>query len=384
MNIKLRHSIWGRLCVLTFGRLLRTYVDAEIASASVEYSDPTKVLINFMWNLDATSVPDVSAFILAGKTITNVEVAGAQITLTVSVAYVYGDSITVEYTVPILNGLIQESSGSWVNNFTQAVSNYANTPNVATYISGLTTPLGQDQLDNLNAFTDGLLDDLGDSNLTEAFDFMYDLGGETAESSLKNLVKNTHHAIAVNSPAFVQYEGWTGGTGKWIDTNYNPATQGSRYTLNNCSLGVYSRTDATGLYSDIGSRTSTSDYTAILSRYSGNAIMRLHNAVNPSVTDPEANSLGMFIACRNAASQTGLFGYHNKSSLTVTDTGNTTNIPNCNIFIGARNNNGTPEQESIRQLSFAFAGRYFNSTEVGYITDRNEALRDARGKGVIV
>lgn len=254
---------------------------------------------------------------------------------------------------------------------------------LVTYMTGLSTPLSTGQKDLLNTFILALKSGLSITNLSDAFDIAYVIGGETQESSYRNLVKRLHDITAVGSPTWTALEGHTGATGKYLDTNYNPSTQGSKYTLNNCSLGVYSRTDANGLYSDIGSRTSTSDYTVILSRYSGASVMRLHNPVNPSVTDAEADSLGMSIACRNAASQTGLFGYHNKTSLTIINSGNTTNIPNCNIFIGARNNNGTPEQESIRQLSFAFAGRYFSEAEVGVIVDAFEAYMDANGKGVI-
>jgi hypothetical protein len=252
-----------------------------------------------------------------------------------------------------------------------------------TYISGLGNELSSAQLTLLNTFILALKSGLSITNLSDAFDVMYILAGETEESSLRNLVKRLHDITAVGSPTWAALEGHTGATGKYLDTNYNPSTQGSKYTLNNCSLGVYSRTDANGLYSDIGSRTSTSDYTAILSRSAGVTIMRLHNAAYPFIRDAEDNSLGMSIACRNAASETGLFGYHNKSSLIVTNTGNTTNIPNCNIFIGARNNNGTPEQESIRQLSFAFAGRYFSAAEVGVIVDAFEAYMDSLGKGVV-
>jgi hypothetical protein len=254
---------------------------------------------------------------------------------------------------------------------------------VTTYIAGLTTPLSIAQIGLLNTFVAALKSGLSITNLSDAFDVMYILAGETAESSLRNIVKNAHYATAVNSPTFAALEGYTGATGKYLDTNYNPSTQGSRYTLNNCSLGVYSRTDANGLYSDIGSRTGTNDYTAILSRYGGVTYMRLHSATNPVIQDAEANSLGMFIVCRNAASEEGLFGYHNKSALSRLNTGNTNNIPNCNIFIGARNNNGTLEQESIRQLSFACGGRYFSEAEVGVIVDAFETYMDANSKGVL-
>jgi hypothetical protein len=273
----------------------------------------------------------------------------------------------------------QNAIGFW----SQTAASESYDADLVAYMTGLATPLSTEQKNLLNTFILALKSGLSITNLSDAFDIAYVIGGETQESSYRNLVKRLHDITAVGSPTWAALEGHTGATGKYLDTNYNPSTQGSRYTLNNCSLGVYSRTNTNGLYSDIGSRTSLSDYTAILARYNAKTYMRLHNAINPVVEDVESDSLGMFIACRNAADQTGLFGYHNKSSLARANMGNTTNIPNCNIFIGARNGSGTPEQESIRQLSFAFAGRYFNSTEVGVIVDAFEAYMDANGKGVI-
>lgn len=129
MNIKLRHSIWGRLCALIFGGLRQTYVDADIVACTVEDAARDEVMIVWAWNLDATSIPDVSAFSLTGKTITNVAVAGGLVTLTVSVAYDFGDVPgDVVYTAPALNPLKEESTGAIVNDFTEPVTNYISYP----------------------------------------------------------------------------------------------------------------------------------------------------------------------------------------------------------------------------------------------------------------
>ena len=45
---------------------------------------------------------------------------------------------------------------------------------------------------------------------------------------------------AVNSPTFTANEGFMGnGTSSYIDTNFNPSTQGVNYTLNNASRYAY-------------------------------------------------------------------------------------------------------------------------------------------------
>lgn len=129
MNIKLRHSIWGRLFSLIFGGVRHSYIDADIVACTVEDASRAEVVIVWAWNLDATSVPDVSAFTIAGKTITNVAVAGGLVTLTVSVAYDFGDVPgDVVYVAPALNPLKQESSGIVVNNFTETITSYITYP----------------------------------------------------------------------------------------------------------------------------------------------------------------------------------------------------------------------------------------------------------------
>ena len=48
---------------------------------------------------------------------------------------------------------------------------------------------------------------------------------------------------AVNSPTFTTDEGFQGdGTSSYVDTNYNPATSGVNYTLNDASISVWNNT----------------------------------------------------------------------------------------------------------------------------------------------
>ena len=83
-------------------------------------------------------------------------------------------------------------------------------PEVTAYIDGLTTPLSSGQLTALNTFVKALKDGLSITLLSEVFDVMYILAGETEESSLRNLIKRAHDAEAVNSPTFTTLEGFTG------------------------------------------------------------------------------------------------------------------------------------------------------------------------------
>jgi surface protein len=94
-----------------------------IGSAVIQLATPSEVDITFNAALNESIISDVSAFTLSGKTITNVAISGAVVKLTVSVAYVFGDSITIDYTKPATNPLTG-STGGKVASFTgMAVEN---------------------------------------------------------------------------------------------------------------------------------------------------------------------------------------------------------------------------------------------------------------------
>lgn len=99
-------------------------------SAEITTANKNKVAITFSQNLNLTSIPATTAFVLAGKTITNVAIIGAVVTLTVSVAYAFGNSgITVDYTKPLINPLLSLTGGREAPSFVgQSVINNISNP----------------------------------------------------------------------------------------------------------------------------------------------------------------------------------------------------------------------------------------------------------------
>jgi hypothetical protein len=99
------------------------YPIPTISTATVENVNKDKVVITLNENCNESYVPATTDFALAGKTITSVTVVDAVVTLTVSVAYAYGDVITVDYTKPAVNYL-RDLWGAALATFTdQAVAN---------------------------------------------------------------------------------------------------------------------------------------------------------------------------------------------------------------------------------------------------------------------
>ena len=350
-------------------------------SAAVANATPTKVVLTYDQTLDTGSVPATTDFTLAGKTISNVAVVGATVEVTVTVAYAYGDVIAISYTKganPIQGDVGELDAADLVN---QAVTNNISADaDLTTYITGLVTPLSAGQLVLLNNFIKTLKTGLSITNLSDAFDCVYVLAGETAESSLRNLVKRLHDATAVNTPTFTALEGFLGdGATNYINTNYNPKTEGSNLVLNSASFGIYSRTDRDASTSKMhGVSGITESIHIIPLRAAGSP--RVYCNDNTLSNISATGTLGMTTTMRSNV--TTKHGARNK---TITNFAvNSVAIPDGNIYLLARNiiGTGVNNYDNI-QLSFAFTGRNLIQAELNTLFDAFEAYMDANGKGVI-
>jgi len=257
-------------------------------------------------------------------------------------------------------------------------------PELKTYITGLITPLSNKQIIRIGEFIEALKNGLSITNLSDAFDVMYILAGETEESSLKNLVKDAHHCTAVNAPTFTQYEGYVGGATKSLNTNYNPFAQGENYLLNSASLGAYLRTTTIGAYTILGvSYQGNESY--INPRTNYDTVGRLFCRVNQATYTfkvASGDTKGMLIASRVGAN--AVDGYKNGTDLNCSgNTGVSTSLQNCNIHLLALNLPANTIQHSPDQLSIAFMGKGFSGAEITAITNACEAYMDALGKGVV-
>lgn len=250
------------------------------------------------------------------------------------------------------------------------------------YLASLTTPISKTYSATLDSFITMVKDSLNITSLSSKFDVMYDLGGETAEQSLKNLVKRSSDATVVNSPTWAQWQGYTGANTKYLNTNYNTNTQAQTFVNGNASYGVYSRVNSQGAYVDIGGYT-TSNFAAYLaSRAGGNTpYFGVSSNTTKFSTGAATSSLGLYVAVK--PDNTNIILYKNSSAIVSTTCPNLTTMPNLNIFILCTNNNGTPAEYTNRQISFAFLGAGLTATEVGKFTNCIEWLQDRKGTGVI-
>lgn len=114
------------------GGLTATTTDTTapvLSTAAVQNAQPTKVVLTYNEPLATSSVPATSAYSIAGKTISAVAVSGSAVTLTVSVAFVSTDSISVSYT-PGANPVKDIAGNNAASLSSQSVTNSVNPPDV--------------------------------------------------------------------------------------------------------------------------------------------------------------------------------------------------------------------------------------------------------------
>jgi hypothetical protein len=212
-------------------------------------------------------------------------------------------------------------------------------PEILSYLSGLTTPLSSGQIRRLNTLVREIKTGFNISALSSAFDVMYVLGGETAESSLRNLVKRAHDATTVNSPTWTQFEGYiSNGTSSYLRSNYTPSTDMSAYGVNSASLGVYSRTNNTNDNWLIGSRNGLGDRQSQIRINTSNSRIWINSNDIVAENLSGIRTDGLLIGTRTANNITK---YYRSGTDLNTDNFSSSNVSPNEMYVCAVNNNGT-------------------------------------------
>jgi hypothetical protein len=163
----------------------------------------------------------------------------------------------------------------------------------------------------------------------------------------------------VNSPTFTSGQGYTGnGTTSYLDSNYNPSTQGVKYTLNSMSVGAGSATDVL-----IGTKTligcvSGADVVGVYPKWVGDAGKIISYTNNNSAFDlrsaaADPTTIGRYMVQRTASNLSTI--YKNNVSLN-TGAFASSSIPNNNLFILGINANGSFANGFDGRLNYSFAG----------------------------
>jgi len=189
------------------------------------------------------------------------------------------------------------------------------------------------------------------SDFTE-FDRLWIFGLSNSIAARTSMANPTSTIItAVNGMPFTANQGFQLSTGsQYLNTNFNPNTQGVKYTLSNASYGIYSRTNSQGLFTDMGSYDGTSAILLQSRRESGLFNAAINDDSSLSIANP--NSLGLFVGSRVSLTRRSI----KNGTVLATDSYATFGIPSLNIYIGGYNSSGSAIITSARQFSACFFG----------------------------
>lgn len=116
---------------------------------------------------------------------------------------------------------------------------------VAAILNAFTGTYTTEQKNALNTFIVGVKDLFSIDTLNQKFDVFYILAAANthdAQLNLCNLLNNT--ITEANAPTYTAFRGYTGnGINAYLNTNYNPSTQGVNVLQNSRTSGVYCRTN---------------------------------------------------------------------------------------------------------------------------------------------
>jgi hypothetical protein len=275
--------------------------------------------------------------------------------------------------------LYEGSIGSRVINIGKTyVQNYEWTPDFLRYETGLTTPLSVNQRIRINDLCGCYKDSLEIDSLAQFFDVVYIFANETEETALRNLVKRSFDATAQNTPTFAQFEGYTGGGTKYINSNFNPTSSGIMYTQNSASISIYTRTDVSGDYYDVGAVSGTA-WSMLVLRTATNTIGgRINDDGGFSYSN--LNSTGFYSVNRRTSLTREV--YKNGESI-GTSSRASTGLPNLNFYMLGYNYEGAFGKPSPRQLSLVLLGKGADDIQARKIYNCSERYMDSLGKGVV-
>ena len=282
------------------------------------------------------------------------------------------DKLTADVTIQVTGEVVVASAGaeSSVDVSVDTSSEDAYDADLVTYWTGLSTPLSTGQKDDLNTFILAIKAALGITNLSEAFDTMWVLANETSEAALRNLVARANDCELVSEstkedPTFVQFRGFYNKTvDSYINTNFNPDTQGSRYDENTASWGFACLTDDAGQNNgDMGGMGDTTAKRVWLTISTGAA------SINYSINTPSRaisnfyDSRGFYIATKSGATTIAMYrnGYLVDSTIGSTEG----ERPNANVYLCCQNSNGVPAGfNTFRTYAFVFFGKLLTAANV--------------------
>ena len=245
-------------------------------------------------------------------------------------------------------------------------------------LEGSGTPPGEAVADTQNTMVCGLVD----AGIWAKFDIFYLFAQTTnagSEALMNWVTTGLYNAVLAGvNPAFVALEGFTGPGNGYINTNWNPSTNGVNFTLDSASVGIYCRNDVTENKMAFGSEVGV-DAVYVRLKYGGTTLQyKLNSGTQETIAN--ANTQGFYVLNRPANNEQDV--YRNGSNI-KDGVAASTSRPNNNMYVLCTNDDGSPLAYSTIQASLFYAGASLSPAEIATMTNLIEAYMDSNGKGVI-
>ena len=226
---------------------------------------------------------------------------------------------------------------------------------------------------------------LVDAGLWAKLDIFYVMAnGDSPNCDLNWKNPGTFTLNPIHFPLFTPWEGYTGdgngsGAGNdYIDTGWDPNTNGVNYKLNDASYGVYIRNNTLDDGYAIGAESAAGNRFLFRPRSAGNALLAW---INASLSSGYANvsGSGFWIINRTASNATEI--WQNKISRN-TDIDPSFSLSTRDIKLLVWDDEGVLKNWALSQESVFYAGASLIQAEVNILTDAVEAYMVSNGKGV--
>jgi len=205
-----------------------------------------------------------------------------------------------------------------------------------------------------------------------------DLDGETMINARN---PGTYDGQLVNAPVWTQYEGYTGASLKYINTNLNPAADG--INKDSCTFGCYIRLEGTASFSNsaFGAYKTTAPAGSVR-LIPWTSLNNARFGVNDSNVTTNANGKGVGLNSISRIDSTTR-KYSRNDSVSVDQAVVSTSLPNINIYGLCLNQAGSSTAYWDGQLALIYAGDYLDDTDRADLFSGIETFLDAKGKGVV-
>jgi hypothetical protein len=217
------------------------------------------------------------------------------------------------------------------------------------------------------------------SGFWNRIDVFYVFANNASDNALINW-KNpgTYNCTKLANPSFNAYEGYQGdGISAYLNTNWNPSTNGINYDINDAAIGIYLRIDQQEDSKYVfGGYDAETNQTRLTPRQTTDTYGATINNAGLNMAGPNTVGNGLFVLTRTASNACSIY---RNNFLIETESDAATFKPNTNMAILSRIGS---HGYSTNQVSIFFAMDGANNADVSTLYPIIQTYMTAAGKQV--